>query len=200
MAKKQRKNKSLLILLLKKKGTYPTDGKLAIRMINHLHKIAKKENLRLRRTYVREIKEHRINLRFFRHPKRSKKARSSTKRLRTIVGILIKDISKNLENNKLSIYQEKFDLFDRVRKQQIKDKNKILSIHEQHVYSIAKGKDHKKYEYGVKASVVTTKKSGIIVGVTFHEENWPGYNISCKEYLKYSDIIKNMKGQKHERK
>lgn len=34
--------------------TYPTDGKLAIRMIHHLHKIAKREGIQLRRTYVRD--------------------------------------------------------------------------------------------------------------------------------------------------
>jgi len=50
--------------------TYPTDGKLAIKMINKLHKIAKDEKIQLRRTYVREIKQHRINLRFFKHLKR----------------------------------------------------------------------------------------------------------------------------------
>ena len=53
--------------------TYPTDGKLAIKIINHLHKIAKYEKLQLRRTYLKEIKGHRINLRFFRHPKKEKK-------------------------------------------------------------------------------------------------------------------------------
>ena len=151
--------------------TYPTDGKLAIKMIHHLHKIAKEEQLQLRRTYVREIKEHRLNLRFFKHPKKIKKARASIKRLRTIVGVLIRDISRLLSQEQLSKYQEKFDLFERVRKQQIKDTNKVLSLHEQHVYAITKGKDHKKYEYGTKASIVTTKDSGVIVGVSAHEKN-----------------------------
>jgi len=44
-------------------------------------------------------------------------------------------------------------------------------LHESHIYAISKGKDHKKYEYGVKASIVCTKKSGIIVGVSSHETN-----------------------------
>ena len=151
--------------------TYPTDGKLAIKMIHHLHKIAKEEQLQLRRTYIREIKEHRLNLRFFKHPKKIKKARASIKRLRTIVGVLIRDISRLLSSEQLAKYQEKFELFERVRKQQIKDTNKVLSLHEQHVYAITKGKDHKKYEYGTKASIVTTKDSGIIVGVAAHEKN-----------------------------
>ena len=45
--------------------TYPTDGKMAIKIINFLHKIAKQEGIQLRRTYMKEIKGHRIALRFF---------------------------------------------------------------------------------------------------------------------------------------
>ena len=151
--------------------TYPTDGKLAIKMIHHLHKIAKKEQLNLRRTFVKEIKEHRLNLRFFKHPKKVKKARTSIKRLRTIVGILIRDISRLLPPEQLVNYEDKFELFDKVKNQQIKDSNKVLSLHESHVYAITKGKDHKKYEYGTKASIVATKDSGIIVGVASHSKN-----------------------------
>lgn len=150
--------------------TYPTDGKLAIKMIHHLHKIAKREGLQLRRTYVKEIKEHRLSLRFFKHPKKIKKAKAAIKRLRTIVGVLIRDISRNLSKEKLASYQETFDLFEKVRNQQIKDSNKVYSLHETHVYAITKGKDHKKYEYGTKASVVTTKTTNVIVGVAAHEK------------------------------
>jgi IS5 family transposase len=62
-------------------------------------------------------------------------------------------------------------MFEKVRNQKIKDTNKILSLHESHIYAITKGKDHKKYEYGTKASIVTTKDSGVIVGVAAHEKN-----------------------------
>ena len=151
--------------------TYPTDGKLAIKMIHHLHCIAKEEKIQLRRSYVKEIKGHRISLRFFRHPKKRKKAKVAIKRLRTIVGILIRDISRKLSEEKLQKYQEKFELFDKVRNQQIKDSNKVYSLHESHVYAIAKGKDHKPYEYGTKASIVTTMNSGIIIGVAAHKKN-----------------------------
>jgi IS5 family transposase len=151
--------------------TYPTDGKLAIKMIHHLHKIANDEKLQLRRTYVREIKQHRLSLRFFKHPRKIKKAKAAIKRLRTIVGILMRDIKRKLNEQQLEMYQERFDLFDQVRNQQIKDKNKILSLHETHVYAITKGKDHKKYEYGTKASIVITKESGVIVGVSAHKNN-----------------------------
>ncbi len=154
-----------------KNVTYPTDGKLAIKMIHHLHRIAKDEEIQLRRTYVKEIKGHRISLRFFRHPKKIKKARSAMKRLKTITRILIRDISRKLGDKKLEKYQETFDLFLKVADQKQKDSNKIYSLHEQHIYVIAKGKDHKKYEYGTKASLVTTMKSNIIIGVAAHQKN-----------------------------
>ena len=154
-----------------KNVTYPTDGKLAIKMIHHLHNIAKEEKIQLRRTYVKEIKGHRISLRFFRHPKKIKKARSAMKRLKTITGILIRDLSRNMHEAQLEKYKETFELFLKVSDQKQKDSNKIYSLHEQHIYAIAKGKDHKKYEYGTKASVVMTQKSNVIIGVTAHETN-----------------------------
>jgi len=151
--------------------TYPTDGKLAIKMTHHLHRIASEEGIQLRRTYVKEIKGHRISLRFFRHPKKIKKARVAMKRLKTIVGVLIRDISRNLSEEQLNKYQETFDLFTKVSKQKMKDTHKVYSLHEQHIYVIAKGKDHKKYEYGTKASLVTTMKGNVIIGVVAHEKN-----------------------------
>jgi hypothetical protein len=39
------------------------------------------------------------------------------------------------------------------------------------VYVIAKGKDHKQYEYGNKVSIVSTKDTNIIVGVASHDKN-----------------------------
>ena len=154
-----------------KNVTYPTDGKLAIKMIHHLHRIAKEEKIQLRRTYVKEIKEHRIKLRFFRHPKKIKKARAAMKRLKTITRVLIRDISRKLDEKKLEKYQETFDLFLKVSNQKQKDSHKIYSLHEQHIYAIAKGKDYKKYEYGTKASIVTTMKSNIIIGAVAHKKN-----------------------------
>jgi IS5 family transposase len=154
-----------------KNVTYPTDGKLAIKMIHQLHRIAKEEKIQLRRTYIKEIKGHRISLRFFRHPKKIKKARSAMKRLKTIVGVLMRDISRNFSEEQLNKYQETFDLFIKVTKQKMKDTHKVYSLHEQHIYVIAKGKDHKKYEYGTKASLVTTMKSNVIIGAVAHDKN-----------------------------
>ena len=154
-----------------KNVTYPTDGKLAIKIIHHLHKIAKEEGIQLRRTYVKEIKKHRISLRFFRHPKKIKKAKAAMKRLGTIVGILMRDISRKLTLEQLDKHKEAFKLYQKVINQKRKDSNKIYSLHESHIYAVAKGKDNKRYEYGTKASLVTAMKSNIIIGVVAHKKN-----------------------------
>ena len=151
--------------------TYPTDGKLSIKIINHLQKIAKEENIQLRHTYMKEIKGHRISLRFFRRPRKIKKARSAMKRLKTIAKTLMRDLDRNFTEEQHKKYAELFYLYMRVLLQTKDSKNKIYSLHEPHAYAVGKGKDHKKWEYGTKASLVTTKNGGVIVGVASHEKN-----------------------------
>ena len=151
--------------------TYPTDGKLRIKIINRLNKIAKYHHISQRRTYTKEIKELRLSLRFFRHIKKRKKATAAIKRLQTIGMKLIRELSRKLSEEILAQYQPDIDLHVKVLKQQKQDKNKIYSLHEPQIYCIAKGKDHKAYEYGTKASIVTTAKQGIILAAVSHDKN-----------------------------
>jgi IS5 family transposase len=57
--------------------TYPTDGKLAIKIIHNTISVAKAYNIKLRRTYIKEVKEKRIALRNFNHPKKKGKAKKA---------------------------------------------------------------------------------------------------------------------------
>jgi len=52
-----------------------------------------------------------------------------------------------------------------------RDKNKIYSLHEPGTYCVAKGKVHKKYEFGSKVSIGMTQESAIIVSAINFEEN-----------------------------
>jgi len=151
--------------------TYPTDGKLTIKIINHLYKIAKQEDIQLRRTYLKEIKQHRISLRFFRHPRKRKKARAAMKRLKTIAKTLMRDLDRQFSEEQHQKYANQLYLYMRILLQERKTPNKIYSLHEPHAYAVGKGKDYVAWEYGTKASVVTTKKSGVIIGVCAHDKN-----------------------------
>lgn len=152
--------------------TYPTDSKPAIKIINRLNKLAKCHGIAQRRTYVKEIKGLRLSIRHFRHIKKRAKARKALKRLRTIAHKLIRELRRTLPQHCLfDPYQKDFLLYEQVLSQQPKDKNKIYSLHEPQVYCIAKGKDHKPYEYGNKVSIASTAKGNLIVGVVSHECN-----------------------------
>ena len=152
--------------------TYPTDAKLAIKIINRLHKLAKFHGIQQRRTFVKEIKNLRLSIRYFRHVKKRAKAKKALKRLRTIAHILIRELRRTLPKTCLfECYQKDFLFYERVLAQQPKDQHKIYALHEPQVYCIGKGKDHKQYEYGNKVSIACTAKSNLIVGVVSHELN-----------------------------
>jgi len=149
--------------------TYPTDGKLAIKIINGCVKVAKKHNLKLVRTYAKEVKEKRIALRGFGHPKTVSKAKKAMKRLKTIASELLREVKKRLPKSLRKQYLKSYAIALKVLSQEKNSKNKIYSLHESHIYAMAKGKDNKKYEYGTKASIAITKNSKIIVGVVAHD-------------------------------
>ena len=152
--------------------TYPTDAKLAIKIINRLNKLSKAQGIQQRRTYKKEVKNLRLSIRHFRHPRRRKSAKKALKRLRTIAHILIREQRRRLPKHALfERHQKDFLFYERILKQQPKDKNKIYSLHEPDSYCIGKGKDHKPYEYGNKVSIASTAKSNIIVGVVSHDKN-----------------------------
>lgn len=168
--------------------TYPTDSKLAIRIINRLNKLAKFHDILQRRTYVKEVKQLRLASRHFRHAKRRAQARRALKRLRTIAHKLIRELRRKLPQHCLfERYQADFLLYEQILQQQPKDKNKIYSLHEPQVYCIAKGKEHKPYEYGAKASIASTAQSNLIVGVISHERNLHD-NHTLPEILKHVEI------------
>lgn len=152
--------------------TYPTDAKLAIKIINRLNKLAKHQGIQQRRTYAKEVRALRLSLRHFRHVKRRAKAKKALKRLRTIAHALIRELRRSLPQvDMFDLYQKDFLFYERVLGQQQHDKDKIYALHEPGVYCIGKGKDHKQYEYGNKVSIAATATSNIIVGVASHEHN-----------------------------
>jgi len=151
--------------------TFPTDTKLYMKIAERCVSIAEKEKVKLRQTYRRTIKTSMLAQRFRNHPKNFKKAIKAQRKLKTIAGRLMRDVERKLPAATFSRYAELFKIFERVMCQGKNSSAKVYSIHEPQVYCIAKGKDHKKYEFGAKASIALTKDSGIIVGAVSHDKN-----------------------------
>jgi IS5 family transposase len=154
-----------------KNVTFPTDDKLYLKIINRLTQLAEDKEIRLRRSYQKEIKERKLALRFRDHPKNRNKTRKAVKRLKTIAGILLRELQRKMPKEVIAREENNFNLYWQVLKQKRADKNKIYSLHEPHIYCMAKGKLNKKYEFGTKASIAKTIKSNIIVGALAFEEN-----------------------------
>ena len=160
--------------------TFPTDAKLCKKVIDHCNRIAKKENLPQRQTYVRVSKQLVRDTYNGKHPKRYKKAKKARKKLKTIAGRLVRELERNLSDNQAELYGQQLDIFKRIIAQKRKDKNKIYSIHKPFTNCIAKGKAHKPYEFGNKVGLITTsnKKRKIILAVKgFIDNPYDGHTI-----------------------
>jgi IS5 family transposase len=160
--------------------TFPTDAKLCKKVIDKCNKIAKKEDISLRRSYLRESKQLLRDTYNGKHPKRAKQARKARKRLKTIANIQIRDLGKRMDSFQQTFYRKDFDLYKRAVNQQKNDKDKIYSLHKPFTKCISKGKPHKQYEFGNKVGLITTGKPGhkVIVAVkAFLENLFDGHTI-----------------------
>jgi IS5 family transposase len=158
--------------------TFPTDAKLYRKIIVRCLKIAKANGIQFRRTYAKEIKQRKLKCRFAGHPKNRAKARKAVKRLKTIAGRLVRELQRKLPAAVLELLSDSFALFHRGLNQQRGDKHKLYSLHEPHVYCMSKGKEHKKYEFGTKASITSTRDSKIIVGaMAFDSNQYDGHTL-----------------------
>jgi IS5 family transposase len=118
--------------------TFPTDRKLTEKVIEHCKRIANKEGIKLKRTYGREIKKLKHQLRFAKKPKNMNKLQKNQKRFHRIAFKIYQDMVNQL--NQIPIkYKDELDVLSRVLTQMRDDTNKVYSIHEPEVLCISKG-------------------------------------------------------------
>jgi IS5 family transposase len=151
--------------------TYPTDTKQHVRIIQKCVGIAKKEDILLRQSYKCTLKKLKTLLRFQHTKKGSKGARLARRKIKTIAGRLVRELFRKLPLNRLEHYEKQLDIYRRTLLQKRLDKHKIYSLHEPTVKCYTKGKEHKKFEFGSKASILVTQSTGVIVGALSFNEN-----------------------------
>lgn len=145
--------------------TFPTDTKLALKIIDYMREVANSEGVSLRQSYVRVMKKLRMATVKGDHPRRAKGAKKARRKIKNIAGRLVRDVGRKLSEEAHSHYAETLELFKQVLAQKTKDKDKRYSLHEPAVWCISKGKAHKKYEFGCKVSVSRGSSSGVILGM-----------------------------------
>jgi len=148
--------------------TYPTDNKLHRKIIKKCIAIADREGIELRQRYTRTMKRLLMEQRFRNHPLNKGRSRKADRKVKTIAGRLVRELERKLTSD---LHQESLLLFKRVLAQKKADSNKIYSLHEPATQCMSKGKEHKKYEFGSKVSIITTKTTGVIIGAINIEKN-----------------------------
>jgi IS5 family transposase len=151
--------------------TFPTDTKLRVKAINRCWKLAAEEGITLRRSYRRELRKILRIIRFNKSRQDKDKVSAAILQVKKIANTLLQDVTRKLSEKSLSARHEELEICRRAVNQEQNDKNKIYSLHEPDVLCIAKGKEHKKYEFGAKAAIAMTKTNCIIVGVKSFSTN-----------------------------
>ena len=156
--------------------TYPTDAKLHKKIVKKVPGIVKKLGLPLRQSYTFVLKRICRDQRFRNHPKNRKKALRADRRLHTIAGRLVRELKRNLKGN--HDYDRLLRLFETVLSQRRNSREKIYSIHEPDVQCVSKGKEHKKYEFGNKVSLIRSV-TGIILGAMSFRNEYDGHTVEA---------------------
>ena len=124
----------------------------------------------LRQTYIRKAPETLRQQGRYAHARQMKRARRETRRLKTYLGRVMRDVRRKAGKGDAEL-ERLLILAERIYTQQRHDKNKVYSVHAPEVACIAKGKAHKRYEFGCKVGVVSTSKDNWIIGVQAYGGN-----------------------------
>lgn len=147
---------------------YPTDSKLLNRGRQQLVQLVAEAGITLRQNYNRIAPKLAGQIARYAHAKQYRRMRSHLKKLKTLVGRVWRDVFRQLAQVPQQLKPKVTDLLQKVErllKQQPQDSHKLYSLHAPEVECISKGKLRQPYEFGVKVSVMTTHKEGLVVGM-----------------------------------
>jgi len=157
---------------------FPTDSRLYNRARKRLVELAKRYGIKLRQGYSRVSKKLVFKQSRYSHAKQYKRARKCTKKLRTILGRVIRDIERKAKNVSGEL-KELLKIAKQIQSQERKSKDKMYSVHAPEVECISKGKVHKRYEFGCKVSVAATSRGGWFVGAqALHGNPYDGHTLA----------------------
>jgi len=156
---------------------FPTDSRLYHKARLTLVRLAKKHGIELRQNYKRLGKKALIMQGRYSHARQAKRARREQKKLWLYLGRVIRDIERKCQKPD-ALLATMLERAKRIFTQKRDDKNKLYSMQAPEVECIAKGKAHKKYEFGCKVSLVSTSKDNWIVGIqALHGNPYDGHTL-----------------------
>jgi IS5 family transposase len=149
---------------------FPTDARLYHKARRRLVREAKRRGISLRQSYERLGKRSFFYQSRYACTQHMKRARRETKKLRNYLGRVIRDIKRKCQSPD-AYFEELSNHCQRIFDQRKNDKDKVYSVHAPEVECIAKGKAHRRYEFGCKVSLVSTSKDNWILDIDGHHGN-----------------------------
>jgi transposase, IS5 family len=157
---------------------FPTDARLYIKSIQRLVKLARERDINLRQSYIHVSKKAFFNQGRYARAKQYKRAAKLTRKLRTYLGRIIRDIERKI-NDPDETLATMLERTRRIHSQQRNDNNKLYSLDAPEAECIGKGKAHKRYEFGCKVSLSITHKNNWITSSTaLHGNPFDGHTLS----------------------
>lgn len=159
---------------------FPTDAKLYNHGREILVRISQEAGIQLRQTYSRIGSMAAMMAGRYFHARQAKRGKREVKKLKTILGRVYRDVERKIAEKPEaeSFYSSTLGLIGRLLEQGRHDKEKLYSLWAPEVECIAKGKSHRKYEFGVKVSVATTNRDNFVVGMqAIHGNPFDGHTL-----------------------
>ena len=147
---------------------HPTDSRLLELAREKIARLAKRAGIQLKQTHQHEGQTLRRRAGGYAHAKQFKRLRAVLKRQRTILGRLLREVRRKmggLADETRASLDTWVERAERIHRQRPKDKNKLYALHAPEAECIGKGKARQPYEFGVKVSIATTLKEGLVVGM-----------------------------------
>lgn len=164
--------------VMEKAITFPTDSKLLNRAREKLVALAKKHGLILRQSYRKVGKNAYSQACRYGHAGQYKRMARQVKKLKTYLGRVVRDIERKASEHAIPFFQDMLIKAKRLLIQQKDTSNKLYSLHAEEVECIAKGKAHKKYEFGCKVSLVVTRGEGFALSSqALHGNPYDGHTL-----------------------
>jgi IS5 family transposase len=151
---------------------FPTDTQLCHKAREELVKTAEHWDVHLRQSYVRKSKHALFLANKYMAARQMNRGRKQIRKVRNYLGRVMRDMARAMAKDPTlaPVFKDDLAKAKTIYEQAANPKapNKIYSWHAPEVECIAKGKAHKKYEFGCKASIASTSKSNFIVGAMAH--------------------------------
>ena len=181
--------------VLEKAIRYPTDARLYDRSRERLVKLARHCGVKLRQSYARVGPRLLMKVGRYGHARQMQRKRRATKRLKTLLGRVVRDIERKLDTVVAGLrdnLEAELALARRLLAQERNSKNKLYSLHAPEVECLSKGKVHKRWEFGVKASLAVTNREGFVIGArSFTGNPYDGHTLA--EQLEQVEILTAVK-------